>query len=550
MKSNQLLLFADDLLKFALYKTHDMDKAEELVQESYLCALSAIQNGKIIDNPKAYLMSVINNRFFISLRKKYLLSVVSYDEFPTDTADNCDFISGIEKTQEAESVRKELAFMAKIYREVMVRYYMQNQSVDQIAKELVIPKGTVLSRLDTGRQKVKKGVEEMENFEKYSYEPIRLEISNSGNRSIKGEPQSLVETDLTAQNLLYLAYREPINEVELAKAIGIPMPYIEPVIQRLVDGELMKRIGSKVYTDFMLSTFEEKERYIPAQKEFIENNFDTFWKATKIGFNLIRQTEFYKKLNENQKQSLELYSFFFIYDHGIYEAFLKIYNTDQIFPDRPNGGKWIAFGHVKSQNIKMHEYKDLFANSYSGERWSYLNDYLGAKEIGMHVYSPEGFPTKLYFRGENGIFDDDLIKLLHIINSDIKPEKTGFNLELLKSIPYLCECRILKNENGKIQLDIPVLTLHEKREFYQILCDTTNLMENDVIELLREYFKGKKQEIPKHLTSVPLQKQYLWTDNAMLFMILRKAMSKGFLHDGGYDNGVQCPCPMFMVVDK
>jgi hypothetical protein len=121
---------------------------------------------------------------------------------------------------------------------------------------------------------------------------------------------------------------------------------------------------------------------------------------------------------------------------------------------------------------------------------------------------------------------------------------------MLKSIPYLCECKILRNENGKIKLDIPVFTLVEKKEYYKILCDASNTVVSDIIELLRDYFKDKKQEIPKHLTSVPLQKLYLWSYSAMPFIMLRQTMSKGLIQDGGYDNEVQCPYPMFFVVDK
>ena len=75
---------------------------------------------------------------------------------------------------------------------------------------------------------------------------------------------------------------------------------------------------------------------------------------------------------------------------------------------------------------------------------------------------------------------------------------------------------------------------------------------NDLKELLTEFFRGKKQEIPAHLDSVPLQKQYLYADNAMLFATIREAISRGKLYDGNYDddsNGVnQPPCPMVLVI--
>ena len=202
------------------------------------------------------------------------------------------------------------------------------------------------------------------------------------------------------------------------------------------------------------------------------------------------------------------------------------------------------------QDFDMSKHMDLLKHSYSGERWTTMKNYLGAKQIGMHVYDPAGFPIKIYYRGENCIFDDELVKLLHVIHDEINPEETGFDTESLKSIPYLCECKILRNDKGKICLDIPVFTMEEKQEFYEILKDAKSNMIVDVMDILREFFKDKKIGIPKHLTSVPVQKQYVWSYSAMIFILIRTAMSKNLVHDGGYDNEVQCPYPMFFVTDR
>lgn len=60
---------------------------------------------------------------------------------------------------------------------------------------------------------------------------------------------------------------EPVTVPELADAIGISTTYIEPIVARLVDGELMKQSGDKVFTDFIiypeqdrLNTFEIQKR--------------------------------------------------------------------------------------------------------------------------------------------------------------------------------------------------------------------------------------------------------------------------------------------------
>jgi RNA polymerase sigma-70 factor (ECF subfamily) len=153
----------DVLYKAALVQTRGEALAEELVQETYLHVLQAVAKGAAVDNPKAYLFSVLRNRFFMHLRKKYRFSTVYFGDMPQDIPDEADF-GALERSEDAKAVRRALAFLSHTYREVMVRYYMKGESVEQIAAGLSIPKGTVLSRLNAGRKKMKEGFENMDAY--------------------------------------------------------------------------------------------------------------------------------------------------------------------------------------------------------------------------------------------------------------------------------------------------------------------------------------------------------------------------------------------------
>ena len=87
-----------------------------------------------------------------------------------------------------------------------------------------------------------------------------------GSTSPDKSPELLVQDDLIAQNLLILAYEKPITVSDLSKAIGIPAAYIEPIVKKLVDGELMTKTDSgKVYTDFLITKPQDKLRYFNPQ---------------------------------------------------------------------------------------------------------------------------------------------------------------------------------------------------------------------------------------------------------------------------------------------
>ena len=159
--------------------------------------------------------------------------------------------------------------------------------------------GTVKSRLSTGRSQMKKGLETMETRENYL--PGRLNLSFGGSDGLKGEPISLVEEDLIAQNLLNLAYDKPITISDLSKAIGIPAAYIEPIVKKLIDGELMVQMDSgKVYSDFIISKAQDILKNFESQKNFAHKQFDTVWNIVEKMSDKISKMDFVKSMDSEE----------------------------------------------------------------------------------------------------------------------------------------------------------------------------------------------------------------------------------------------------------
>lgn len=539
----------DFLLAAALHKCGNLSDAEDLTQETLLAALLFQAKGGHIDNLRAWMLTVMERRYYDMLRQRYRQPTVSIgEEFEridvnSFSYDDWTVDAGVD---EAASVRREVSFLAKMYREVIVRHYMDGQSVTDIAEALGIPQGTVKSRLSFGRKCMKKGMDDMEQYDVRSYKPIRLSVSNSGRMGMDGEPWALAANDLIAQNLLYLAYEKPLTETQLAKAIGVSAAYIEPILKRLTDGELMARVGDRFYTDFIIYTHEDMVRYIPEQKAFVVQWFDELWKPFKIFFGKLQETEYYQQLSSVKQDALKWFSFFNIFDYGSYRAFSDAFGAEQTIPDRPNGGRWIAFGHVDNGERPAEAYQ----YSYSGQNNVWLENYLDADRIRMSLFYPEGFPIKLFNRTEERIPEDQLIKLLYIIESGTDIRQSGFEERYLRSIPWLVECNILHYEDNKPKLSIPVFYPSEIKAFDRMIEVAQDELCKALKAPLGEFLKGKEKPIPAHLKSVPLQKQYLYSDSAMLMIMLRMAMEKGLIRDDGYDSEVQSPYPMILVIEK
>lgn len=179
------------LFHAALRKCGNLQDAEDLTQEVMLAA--CICPGEVAD-VRQWMSAVLNNKYYDMLRRKYRLPTVSIDLVPAGEAEPYYELQDEERPN-AEHVRREVAYLAEKYREVIVRHYLYGEKVEEIAARIGVPKGTVLSRLSVGREQMKKGLDLMEDYEKLSYEPERLEVTCNGREGLKGEPGSLQGTD-------------------------------------------------------------------------------------------------------------------------------------------------------------------------------------------------------------------------------------------------------------------------------------------------------------------------------------------------------------------
>lgn len=542
MQINKLEDYIDFMLSVALRKCGNLEDAKDLTQETFLSALVFLSKGGNIEDIRAWLVSVLKRKYYDMLRKKYKLPTISSDA-AFDIAMESEDLDEMIKREDAEVIRREIAYLSRLYREVIVRRYIKGESVDQIAKALNIPIGTVKSRLFGGREQMKKGIDTMECYVKQSYEPETLYISCSGMSGMNDEPYSIVNDDLIVQNILLLGYHEPITEVELSKAIGIPTAYIEPVVNKLVENELMKRVGNKVYTDFIIFTVEDKLKHIPAQRQLVADNFELFWQPVNEGLNELKDMPIYKGLSERQKSKLDYYFVMHCLEIGIYNAGSRIYDGNQHFTDRPNGGRWIAFGNAYPKDYDFRQ-SEFFKYSWAGERKAYWERFLNSKSICFHVYDTP-LEKSHYRHGNFPMNDGSLAQMLFILNQNINPDDTGFNLMFFENVPHLVECGVLNMDGGKTTVGIPVLSRQEYSIFADICSRVGDGLVKNTVDIMAKHLKNAKTVIPKHLTSVPEQKQYMQAMNCILMLIVYTAKDQGVIL-----KNVDYPCPpMVFVID-
>lgn len=368
------------------------------------------------------------------------------------------------------------------------------------------------------------------------------------------EPMSLVEGNLIAQNILINAYERPLTAVEIARSLGIPTAYIEPTIDKLVDGELMvKTEGDRYYTDCIVFKPEDSLTRFDAQLKFVDDNIESFWNILRKMLDRTLTLEFCERLNHRQLKKLERYAIQCAVQDFIADGAQELYIINTEYPKRKDGGRWIAQANMFPADFddsKMNLYNEY---AYVGGHRSCGRDeeYMGShglamfefetafKDCGNAKWSIIGFRKYIgYMR-----------KLMWCIYKGIPLDTAGTNIpaDMIERLPKYEEYGILLHECGSWKVDIPTLSSDEYRsDLIPIIDEAKDALISELGEKYVEFLRGTKIILPEHLKgspNVPDYRLYVCSNKCILMAVVRElAEKKLFLHDVDYC----CPAMVFI----
>lgn len=145
----------DRLSRSAVFLCGNRDAAEDLVQETFLAAVTALPSFQRRSSSYTWLYGIMLNKFRAWLREKngmVLLPDVSEDSEASNPADllEADELGAYEKLvrgETAQIVREALNELPAHHRAVLALRYLENMSYEEIAKVLDCSLGTVKSRI-------------------------------------------------------------------------------------------------------------------------------------------------------------------------------------------------------------------------------------------------------------------------------------------------------------------------------------------------------------------------------------------------------------------
>lgn len=274
MKKQDLLKFMDDellekLFGFCYARSGDSYEAKEMSSDIIFALIKAANSEGEIENPYPFIWRVARNVYadFSVKRRKHA------DLFYEGDAENvlsciADEAAEDDSDELLKAVYRQISFLTKAYREVMILFYIDGLSTVQIAELQGTSEGAIRQRLFSARQKIRSEVEKMSEtsnkpvvFDKMDYV-----IWGSGNPSWS-DPRNVCTRQFSRQ-IIWLCRKKPMSAAEIAEELNVPTMYVDEELEILAAGEfgkyglLRKLDNGKYIINFILLDGETLERAI------------------------------------------------------------------------------------------------------------------------------------------------------------------------------------------------------------------------------------------------------------------------------------------------
>ena len=138
------------LFRFGISLTRDVDRASDLVQETF--CIWAAKGSQLRDRSKAktWLFTTLHREFLNQRRRASKFSDEPLDEAATEAIHAPE--EDAERQMDGQRAMDLLGALDENYRAPLALFYLQQHSYKEIAEILGVPIGTVMSRISRGKE--------------------------------------------------------------------------------------------------------------------------------------------------------------------------------------------------------------------------------------------------------------------------------------------------------------------------------------------------------------------------------------------------------------
>ena len=151
----KLLEMVPKLRRYSYGLTGSIDKGDELLQDSIVKILSMDKDIKHIDNLNAYFYKIISNDWKDKIKKKKVATYDIEDFSNTLSTNDFDLNEKIDSKRKNKKIYELINELSENLKSTFLLATIEEKSYKEISETLDIPLGTVMSRLNEARKKLK-----------------------------------------------------------------------------------------------------------------------------------------------------------------------------------------------------------------------------------------------------------------------------------------------------------------------------------------------------------------------------------------------------------
>lgn len=371
---------------FALKRCANLQDAEDLTQDIVLRAFRAMLVKDDLDSPKKFIWTIAHNVLANYYRDRTKTTIgVPVDELAELLPSQDDTPAGSVEDESIDRLHREIAYLSKLQRRIVIAYYFENKKQEVIAKELDIPLGTVKWHLFEAKKDLKKGMDTMRQTGELKFNPIKFELcGTNGSPGTKGANNNFFRSALS-QNIVYAVWKEDKTINEIADCLGVSPVYVESEAEYLSEYGFLTENKGKYRCNILLDDPTNElislhdEMYREAAKLFANELMKELTSSGILKDERIScgQTDQPISLTESPRADDN----FILWSLVPYIAALsgeslmnKSISFEEVATVRPDGGQNICYASVISPGVKKPMYFDSM-KQWCGPFWNKNEDY-------------------------------------------------------------------------------------------------------------------------------------------------------------------------------
>lgn len=515
---------------FCVKRVSDSEAAKDLSQDILYEALRALNGDREFVSFYSWYWKMARNKYADYIKYK------RSPNMPLDTAGGvaADFTPPIERIIAAEDISAlnySLSRLASVYREILIRFYLREQSVQSIADDLKIPAGTVKRRLFDARKKLKERFDNMNNIGTSAYAPAQVDWFWGG---CAMQASNLMDSSKIVQQIMVICRTAQKSVNDIADEMGVAPVYLEDVLEKMVEEKLLLSPAKGKYLSnccvFPKQSYMEARLY--ANKIFHENGF-----PEKIIEKLFAI--------KDKITSLDFYGNHFDYRYLMWllyaaaedsfgtvgrDEYIKKYNGKY-----PNDGR--DYQLTVQYILPDESFDGSLFNEMKAVNWSCLHQNFNTADHGyvtfVNDFEMSPFPnddrrSEDWRRGRDRWVDGNNISLLIDLAENPAKKLTAYEEE--KAADFLKK-GLLEKEGDKLTVQMPIFSRAVHNEFCEIIS-------TEIGGLAAEYANIIGGEVEKRLMPYvrrDMMSNFLHWDMRMFFQIT------GALFHYGWDKHLALP---------